>query len=142
MKTKVAAGLLMYRKSPGLEVFLVHFGGPFWKNKDNGAWHIPKGLAEPDEDLLACARREFMEETGLDPETAQTTDLGTAEYNGKKIHIWAFKGELPEDFVLKSNPTPQGWPENDKGQFFPIETAFLKILPAQKIFLERLRSLT
>ena len=66
---KQSAGLLMYRRTPdaALEVFLVHPGGPFFRNKDDGAWTIPKGEPDPGEDLLACARREFQEETGAAP---------------------------------------------------------------------------
>ncbi len=139
---KVAAGLLMFKKNPDLQVFLVHFGGPFWAKKDNGAWHIPKGLAAPSEDLLTCAKREFFEETGIDSGQARMTELGLTKYNNKKIFIWAFEGNLPKDYVFKSNKTPEGWDENDRGQFFPIEEATVKVLPAQKVFLERLANLS
>ncbi len=146
----------MYQKVPAAgkvtaQVFLVHFGGPFWKNKDNGAWHIPKGLIEPDENILVCAIREFCEETSFERGPLANSifrDLGFVEYNNKKVYCFAFESDLPKDFVFKSNKIStrlpagrQGWPENDRGQFFPIDEAMLKILPAQKVFLERLVNL-
>ena len=141
---KMAAGILMYRKNNNfLEVFLVHFGGPFWAKKDNGAWHIPKGLVEQSarEDLITCAIREFQEETGVVTPTSRRDlfiDLGFTEYNSKQVYCFAFEHDLPNNYIFKSNLTPNGWPENDRGQFFPIEEAKLKILPIQKIFLDRL----
>lgn len=138
---KVAAGLLMFKKDPDLQVFLVHFGGPFWAKKDNGAWSIAKGLQEGNEGLMETAKREFSEETGIVLLPANVyEDLGTVSYHDKIVYCWAFEGDLPNDFVFKSNLTEQGWPEKDKGQFFPIDKAKLKILPAQKVFLERLAS--
>ena len=151
---KVSAGLLMYRSAQGrdkLEVFLVHPGGPFFKNRDD-VWSVPKGLVEPNEDLLAAAKREFTEETGIviASDTKQSS-LGIVNYNNKTVHAWAFEKDLPKDsprfaseagFQLKSDPTPQGWPENDKGEFFNLETAKKKILKGQLPFLERLSGLS
>ncbi|MDO8515099.1 MAG: NUDIX domain-containing protein [bacterium] len=142
---KIAAGILMYKKTPDLQVFLVHFGGPFWAKKDNGAWHIPKGLVDPGEELLAAAKRELQEETGTVIATPAAAvgkqsfiDLGFTEYNSKQVYCFAIEHGLPNNYIFKSNLTPNGWPENDRGQFFAIDEVKLKIFPAQKIFLDRL----
>lgn len=144
---KISAGLLMYKKTPtGLRVFLVHPGGPFWAKKDTGAWSIPKGLIENEKNLLETAKREFAEETVIlasqAPEAllrTQFLDLGNITYkNGKIVYCWAFEGNLPENFKLKSNPTPQGWPEMDKGDFFSLSEAKVKINTSQAVFLDRL----
>src|SRR6516225_10705285 len=92
---QISAGLLMYRISERenlLEVLLVHPGGPYWKNKDAGAWTIPRGNVEPGEDLLLGAIREFSEETGLVPE-GPFISLGEVRHrSGKRVHVWAFSG--------------------------------------------------
>ncbi len=135
----------MYRRIPAsaedLQVFLVHPGGPFFKNRDD-VWGIPKGWIEENENLLEAAKREFSEETGmlLNPNTSYC-ELGSTTYpNGKVVYAWAFEGDLPRDYILKSNPSKFGWPENDRGEFFDLETAKLKILPAQLPFLAKLAS--
>src|SRR3954469_24499070 len=89
-----SAGILMYRgKGKDTEVFLVHPGGPFWAKKDAGAWSIPKGLADPGEDMIAAARREFLEETGCEPE-GEFRVLGIFKQpSGKLIHAWALEGD-------------------------------------------------
>src|SRR5689334_16989355 len=91
---KKSAGLLMYRRNEqGLEVLLVHPGGPFWKNKDLGAWSIPKGEFDDGEDAQAAARREFAEETGILP-TGGFLALGTIrQAGGKQVTAWAFAGD-------------------------------------------------
>lgn len=128
----------MFRRcAKDIEVFLVHPGGPFFGRRDN-VWGIPKGERHDDEDLLTCAKREFTEETGIDPGQAAMTPLGSIQYNNKTIYCWTFEKDLPENFKLKSNLTPYGWPEIDKGEFFNLGAAASKILPGQKIFLERL----
>jgi len=148
MVAKVSAGLLMYRfKDNELQVFLVHPGGPFWAKKDAGVWSIPKGLIENEnDDLLETAKREFLEETGIviasGAKQSSFVDLGFITYkNGKQVYAWAFEQDLPENFVLKSNPTPQGWPETDRGQFFNLEVAKTKILAAQTELLSRLSTI-
>ncbi|MBI3887715.1 NUDIX domain-containing protein, partial [Candidatus Microgenomates bacterium] len=145
MANKISAGLLMYKKSAQgrdkLEVFLVHPGGPFWAKKDDGVWGIPKGLIENEnDDLLETAKREFEEETGIEiPMDIGMTPLGFITYpNGKIVHAWTFENDIPNDFVLKSNLTQQGWPEIDRGEFFDLETAKKKIYLPQKDFLDRL----
>lgn len=139
---KISAGLLMYRfVNKELQVFLVHPGGPFWKNNDK-VWGIPKGLVE-DDDLFETAKREFREETsfaGAALAKLNFVDLGFIVYpNGKKVYAWAFEGDLPNNFELKSNLTPQGWPEVDKGEFFTIEEAKQKIFPPQFELVMRLK---
>jgi len=146
--TAISAGLLMYRRSSGgVEVFLVHPGGPFWKNKDSGAWSIPKGLIDPGEQPLAAARREFQEETGLQP-SGEFVPLGSIQQKaGKLVHAWAFEGDA-DATKIKSNMTrvelPRGsgrWievPEVDRAAWFDPTAAREKINPAQAEFIDRL----
>ena len=141
----------MYRKIPPaggmtkVEVFLVHPGGPLWAKKDAGVWSIPKGLIENEnDDLFETAKREFFEETGIviasGAKQSSFVALGFITYtNGKQVHAWAFEFDLPEKFIFKSNLTPQGWPENDRGEFFNLETALQKIISAQTDLLMRLK---
>lgn len=128
---------------------IVHPGGPFSKNKDEGAWTIPKGEAQPDEDLLTRARTEFEEELGVKP-AGDSIPLGSVKQKGgKTVHAWAFEGDLPADFEIKSNTFEIEWPprsgkfkefpEVDRAEFFPDEIARRKINPAQIAFLDRLR---
>ena len=87
---RVSAGLLMYRFRDGkLQVLLAHPGGPYFKNKDEGAWSIPKGEVEPDEDLLETAKREFAEETGVSPIGPFTALTPITQKGGKIVHAWA-----------------------------------------------------
>jgi len=137
------------RKIDMVEMLLVHPGGPFWKNKDDGAWTIPKGEAQPEEDLLNRAQIEFEEEIGIKP-LGDFILLGSIKQKGgKTVHAWAFEGDLPRDFQVKSNtfqiefPPRSGkfkeFPEVDRAEFFADETARRKINPAQIPFLDRLR---
>ena len=132
-----------------VEFLLVHPGGPFWKNKDDGAWSIPKGEVQPHEDFLTRAQIEFEEETGTKP-FGNFVPLGSIKQKGgKTVHAWAFEGDLPPDFQLKSNmfeieyPPRSGsfreFPEVDRAEFFPEEIARRKINPAQTSFLDRLQ---
>lgn len=149
---KESAGLLMYRLKNGrsLEVFLIHPGGPFFKNKDMGVWSIPKG--EPDENdgsLLKTAIREFEEETGIKPGTENFIPLGKiTQRGGKTVHAWAFEGNIDDDFILKSNTFKTEWPPNtgkwmlfpevDKCAFFKTYDAKKKIKDRQVDLIERL----
>jgi predicted NUDIX family NTP pyrophosphohydrolase len=147
--SRVSAGLLMFRRVRStLEVFLVHPGGPFWKNKDEGAWSIPKGEATAGEDLLTRAQIEFEEELGVKPQ-GDWIPLGSLKQKaGKTVHAWAFEGDLPDNFELRSNTFQREWPphsgntatfpEVDRAEFFPIKIAQRKINPAQAAFIERL----
>jgi predicted NUDIX family NTP pyrophosphohydrolase len=151
---EISAGLLMFRRRESLEgpstpeVFIVHPGGPYFKNQDEGAWTIPKGLVKPGEDLLLAAKREFEEETGIKPIGAMLF-LGTVRLkSGKIIHGWAFEYDIWEEIVVKSNyftmESPpnsgrmQSFPEVDRGAFFSIEEAKKKLNPAQAPFVDLL----
>jgi predicted NUDIX family NTP pyrophosphohydrolase len=148
-RAKRSAGLLMFRRGQsGLEVLLAHPGGPLFARKDAGAWSIPKGEYEADEDPLACARREFLEETGSEPLGETYLDLGTVQQRGGKIvHAFAFQGEW-DVRELRSNTFSMQWPprsgrtqefpEIDRMQFFPLAAAREKLNPAQVEFLDRL----
>lgn len=131
-----------------LEVLLVHPGGPFFRNKDDGSWTIPKGEAGPDEDLLTRAKIELEEELGI-AAAGEWLDLGSVrQKGGKTVHGWAFQGDLAADFKLASNSFELEWPprsgrkqqfpEIDQAKFFPLEMARAKINPAQVPFLDRL----
>lgn len=144
---KISAGLLMYRvKNSLLEVFLVHPGGPFWKYKDGGVWSIPKGEVKEGENFFGTAKREFEEETGINPE-GDFTSLGSVKQkSGKIVHAWSFEGDWSG--ILKSNTAKIIWnrrkieiPEVDKAGFFHVEEAERKINPAQFEFVERLRKI-
>lgn len=144
---KRSAGLLMFRRSSPLEVFLVHPGGPFWQNKDAGAWTVPKGEYEPDEEPLAAARREFQEETSF-PADGDFLPLGEiTQSSGKIVTAWAFEGDC-DPARLVSNTCTVVWPprsrrmieipEADRGAWFAMAEARNKIFPAQRPFLDRL----
>ncbi len=145
-----SAGILLYRlRDNAVEVLLAHPGGPFWSGKDMGAWSIPKGLTEANEDSLQAAKREFREETGFEVD-GQFIDLGTMRQPSRKmIHIWALKLDLDAD-RLQSNQFTMEWPrksgkmmqfpEIDRAEWFDIETARRKIHKGQAGFLDRLLS--
>src|SRR5438477_4119378 len=101
--TAISAGLLLFRRTgEGLEVFLVHPGGPFWKNRDAGAWSIPKGLIAEGEEPLAAARREFEEETGFVPQGPYRPLDSIRQKAGKIVEAWAFEGDA-DPAAIKSN---------------------------------------
>src|SRR5438128_10725710 len=108
---KTRAGLLMYRRRGGaVEVLLVHPGGPLFAKKDRGAWSIPKGEMEPDEDALKRAQIEFEEELGVKP-SGRFVELGSVKQRGgKTVNAWAVEGDLGEDFQRRSNPFDLEWP--------------------------------
>jgi len=138
---KQSAGVLLYRKLNNvLQVFLVHPGGPFWKNKDDGAWSIPKGEYEDGEDPLEAARREFFEETGqhIDGDFVALNPIKLK--SGKTVHAWAVEGDI-DQHNIKSNLFEMEWPpksgktqafaEIDRGEWFSVEEALVKINAAQ-----------
>ncbi len=145
---RISAGLLMYRTTPGgLEVFLVHPGGPYFKNKDHGSWTIPKGEPEPEEDLLAAAQREFREETGLLPSGPFLPLTAIKQAGGKVVQAWAFAGDCDPQAIVSNTfslewPPKSGrlaeFPEIDRAEFFDLEAARLKINPAQRPLLDEL----
>ncbi len=140
----------MYRKrKDGLEVFLVHPGGPFWANKDEGVWTIPKGEYEPDEEPLAAAQREFREETGFIA-TGDFMELGSIrQKSGKVVIAWAFEGDC-DPTQLKSNTCKVEWPprsgkrleipEVDRGSWFSSHRARIYIRPEQIPLLDTLEA--
>jgi predicted NUDIX family NTP pyrophosphohydrolase len=145
-----SAGVLVYRRAgETLEVLLVHPGGPFGKNKDAGAWSIPKGLFEAGEEPLAAARREFAEETGVRLE-GDFRPLGSARQpSGKVVHAWALRAEVDAEAIISNTfelewPPKSGrkqqFPEVDRAAWFPLAEAYDKILKGQKVFLDRLAS--
>jgi len=136
------------RRTAGLEVLLVHPGGPYFQNKDEGAWTIPKGEVAGGEDLRERARIEFEEELGITA-SGDWMELGNVKQRGgKTVHAWAFAGDLANDFQLASNTFEMEWPphagkmqqfpEVDRANFFRVEEARRKINAAQTVFLDRL----
>jgi predicted NUDIX family NTP pyrophosphohydrolase len=136
------------RPKNGLEVLLVHPGGPFFQRKDEGAWTIPKGEVREGEDLLTRAKIEFEEEIGIAP-AGNWIELGSVrQKGGKVVHGWAFEADLLDNFELKSNTFQLEWPprsgrmqtfaEVDKAAFFSVEEARRKMNSAQTAFLDRL----
>src|SRR6476659_8632072 len=130
---KTSAGILTYRRQNGiLEVFLVHPGGPFWAKKDLGAWSIPKGEFEPGEDPFLVAKREFEEETSFQASGSFLPLPPIKQPSGKLIHAWACEGDFDANSI-KSNMFTMEWPprsgkqqefpEIDRAEWFPIETA-------------------
>jgi len=111
-RARVSAGILLFRRrSPGIEVLLGHPGGPYFKDKDAGAWSIPKGQVEPGEQLLDVAKREFGEETGhVVGSSARTIELGSIiQRGGKTVHAWAVEGDL-DPAEAWSNTFSMEWP--------------------------------
>lgn len=145
---KLSAGLLMYRAHP-LEVFLVHPGGPFFRDKDDGAWSIPKGEVEAGDEPLETARREFREETGLSISGARFLPLGEIrQKGGKRVVAWAFEGDCApsaiwsDTFELEWPPRSgrkERFPEVDRAGFFAPDLARKKLNPAQAELVERLQ---
>lgn len=147
---QLSAGLLMYRvRDAQLELFLVHPGGPFFAKKDEGAWTIPKGEPDPDEELLAAAQREFTEETGFRAEPPFVVLAPVKQKGGKIVHAWAFAGDF-DPATLVSNTFTIEWPpksakmkeypEVDRADYFDVENAKKKINPAQIPFIEELEA--
>ena len=147
-RAKLAAGILLYRRTHGaLEVLLTHPGGPLWKNKDAGAWSLPKGEPAPDEDPLACACRELEEETGV-VATGPFIDLGEVRQKaGKAVRAWAAEQDA-DPGAMRSNTFTLEWPprsgrmatfpEVDRWEWVGLDEAGRRINPAQAELLERL----
>jgi predicted NUDIX family NTP pyrophosphohydrolase len=151
MAKKESAGILLYRliqKEP--EVFLVHPGGPFWKNKDAGIWTIPKGEFTAPEEPLAAAIREFREETGFKPVAPFHPLAPIRQRSGKRVHAWAAAGDLVPA-LIRSNTFSMEWPpksgrkltfpEVDRGNWYSMGMARKKIIAAQIPFLDELEAL-
>lgn len=147
-----SAGLVLHRQRDGKrEVLLVHPGGPFWQKRDDGVWSIPKGEIAANETGLDVARREFQEEIGVLAPEGELTALGAVRQTGGKIvHAWAVPGDLDvtrstsNTFELEWPPRSgrmQQFPEVDRTEWFDLDTARRKLLPAQRAFIDRLEEL-
>lgn len=146
---KESAGILLYRISPdGVEVLLAHPGGPFWANRDHGAWSIPKGELEAGEDPRASALREFEEELGTPAPTERLIELGSiTQASGKRVTAWAAEGDL-DPATVRSNTFTAEWPprsgrlaefpEIDRVQWFDPDEARGRINAAQAELIDRL----
>jgi predicted NUDIX family NTP pyrophosphohydrolase len=145
---RTSAGLLLWRRSAGLEVLIGHMGGPFWARKDDAAWSIPKGEHGPDEDPFAVALREFEEETGSPVPAADFVPLGEVRQSGGKVlTAWAAEGDLDADattsntFELEWPPRSglvQEFPEIDRTAWVPVDVARTKLVKGQVPLLDRL----
>lgn len=146
---KRSAGILLFRRVGGeVEVLLGHMGGPFWARRDAGAWSVPKGEYEPDEEPVAAARREFTEELGLPVPAGQLIELGLVRQSGGKVvTVWALEGDLDPDQVVPGtfelewpmgSGRLQSFPEVDRVAWFDLDQARARIVARQRPFLDRL----
>jgi predicted NUDIX family NTP pyrophosphohydrolase len=147
---QISAGLLAFRRRPALEVLLGHPGGPFWRNKDDGAWTIPKGLVEPDDELLITAIREFSEETNLLPSGTMIPLEPVKQTSGKVVHAFAVEAHFDLDgfasnsFEIEWPPKSgrrQQFPEIDRIAYFGLPEAAIKIIGYQRPLLSQLAKL-
>jgi predicted NUDIX family NTP pyrophosphohydrolase len=145
---KDSAGILLYRIRPtGVEVFLVHPGGPFFVNRDDGIWSVPKGLLDPAETHFEAAKREFAEETGQAVEGEFIPLEPVRQANGKIVHAWAVEGDI-DATAIRSNTFPLEWPpksgrirefpEIDRGAWFSVQAARRKVNSAQMGLIDQL----
>ena len=147
MKQQSSGLLLFRRRATGLEVLLVHPGGPFWSRKDIGAWSIPKGGHEPGETPIDAARREFREETGFSVDGPFLPLTPVRQAGGKLVTAWAVEGDLDASAVHSTTftmewPPKSGrqkeFPEIDRAGWFGVDAAREKLVAAQTEFLDRL----
>jgi predicted NUDIX family NTP pyrophosphohydrolase len=147
---KYSAGILTYKTNDDgqLAVLLVHPGGPFWVKKDLGAWSVPKGEHEPDEEPLVAAKREYREETGQPLPNGEYIDLGETKLkDGKTVSVWAAQGEVNLSTVISNkfemewpphSGQRQSFPEIDRADWFSLDEAAAKLSSGQAVFLSRL----
>jgi predicted NUDIX family NTP pyrophosphohydrolase len=145
-RSEISAGILAFRHKPQLELLLAHPGGPYWHNKDEGAWSIPKGNVESG-DLLACAKREFNEETGFVAAGPLIPLTPLRQKSGKMVHAFALEADFDLS-VFSSNMFEMEWPprsgkqqsfpEIDRVAYFGVSTARKKILAGQRPFIDEL----
>lgn len=147
--TALSAGILLYRsRGDEIEVLLIHPGGPFWQNKDIGAWMIPKGLVEEGEDVATAALREFGEELGTRPDGDPRPLCRIRQKGGKWVEAFALEGDFDAERIVSNRfdlewPPHSGqfqsFPEVDRAAWFPLERADEWILPSQHLILDALR---
>lgn len=148
---RTSAGIALFRRrGDGIEVLLVHPGGPYWKNKDDGAWSFPKGEIAEGEEPLAVARRELLEETGGDPYGVFHPLGSVKQAGGKMVHLWAAEGDC-DAAAITSNSFRMEWPpksgrlrefpEVDRAAWFTPDDARRKLLAGQRPFVDRLLEL-
>jgi predicted NUDIX family NTP pyrophosphohydrolase len=148
---RTSAGILLWRAREGrLEVLLAHQGGPFWAKKDLGHWTVPKGEAEPGEELVDVARREFAEETGAQVPDRRLIALGEIKQkSGKVVLAWAVEGDLDPSTAVSNtyelewpprSGVIQAFPEIDRVEWFDLDAARRKLKEAQVPFLDRLEA--
>jgi len=146
--SKTSAGILLFKfNAQAVEIFLAHPGGPFFEHKDDGAWSIPKGLCEDNEDLLETAKREFQEETGFAVHGA-FIELGSLRLpSGKLVHAWALEKDVDAGRMVSNSFEMEwprhsgqirGYPEMDRAAWFRLPEARIKIAPGQAGFIDRL----
>lgn len=149
-KSEISAGILPFRRRAGLEVLLAHPGGPYWANRDAGAWSIAKGLVNPGEELLAAALREFKEETGFTAQPPFVPLPPVKQKSGKVVHGFACEGSFDPDklvcetFDMEWPPRSgkrKSFPEVDRVAWFGLPQAREKILAYQRPFLDELEAL-
>lgn len=147
-----SAGLLLYRLTPEVEVFIAHMGGPFWSAKDAGAWSVPKGEFDPEtEGARDAAHREFVEELGVDPPAGEWAELGTYPYSsGKKVVVFVADGAgftaTAADFVFGEFEMPwpprsgrtASFPEVDRAEWMPLDLARERLVKGQRPALDAL----
>jgi predicted NUDIX family NTP pyrophosphohydrolase len=149
-RSQISAGLLAFRRDDGLDVLLAHPGGPFWTKRDDGAWTIPKGVADADADALSAARREFTEETGFTAAGKMLPLEAVRQRSGKTVIAWAFEADFDlakfssNEFEMEWPPRSgrrKSFPEIDRLGWFDYDTALKKIIAYQRPFLVELRSI-
>jgi predicted NUDIX family NTP pyrophosphohydrolase len=143
-----AAGLLLYRRAPDLELLIAHMGGPYWARKDDRAWSIPKGEFPPGEDPFAAARREFAEELGRPAPDVDYVELGTVRASGgKEVRVWAGEADFDASDVVSNtfdlewpprSGRMQAFPEIDRAAWVTPDVARVKLVAGQVVFVDRL----
>jgi len=146
--SKQSAGILLYRiRDNRTQVFLVHPGGPFFRNKDDGSWSIPKGEFEAGEETLAAAKREFEEETGQKIDGDFKSLESVTLKSGKKIFCWAIEGDIDHETIVSNlfemewppkSGKRQSFPEIDRAAWFDLKTAKIKLNGAQGALIDSL----
>lgn len=145
---KKSAGILLFRRTPALQVFLVHMGGPFWKNKEKGAWTIPKGEIDNNAGALATARKELAEETGLQLGEIDFELDPIRQKSGKIVYAFAVEGDANPDTISSNtfeiewppkSGTMKNFPEVDKAGWFTPERAAELIITGQEQLIDQLQ---